>query len=208
MLVPPHLRPHITPSIRRIYLDEPNPHIDKAMPNATALSECARLTAENNALRINGGMWCKRAQLHAAATIGLLHLARAARDQAIKLRREKEELEQNLNVLKRKIEAEEYATQLLVRVRTDERKHSSFRKFSPPSSSKSLPSSSPNIHTSSDPSISIPQDSSRARTETHLPIHTRVPKFSCQTPLGCLTNEEIAILEEPPSKRRRILPES
>ncbi|PBK69209.1 hypothetical protein ARMSODRAFT_886706 [Armillaria solidipes] len=106
-LIPAHLRTHIIPSIRRLYLDEPNPNIDSTMDTPKAVSECARISAENAALRLNCGLWRRRAEVHAAATLGLLNVARIARDNAVQLKQEKDELERRYNVLKRKIDAEE-----------------------------------------------------------------------------------------------------
>lgn len=106
-LIPSHLRTHIIPSIRRLYLDEPNPNIDSSMDTPKAVSECARISAENTALRHNCGLWRRRAEVHAAATLGLLNVARIARDSAVQMKQEKDELERRYNVLKRKIDAEE-----------------------------------------------------------------------------------------------------
>ncbi len=106
-LIPAHLRTHIIPSIRRLYLDEPNPNIDSSMDTPKAVSECARISAENAALRLNCGLWRRRAEVHAAATLGLLNVARIARDSAVQMKQEKDELERRYNVLKRKIDAEE-----------------------------------------------------------------------------------------------------
>ncbi|TFK39702.1 hypothetical protein BDQ12DRAFT_603031 [Crucibulum laeve] len=124
-VVPPHLRPHLTPSIRKVYLD--HPALD-AISTATSASsedseissrstsltppsplaiEAARLRAENSALRTNCNMWRRRAEVHGAATLGLLELTRMARDQAVQIARERDEFQRRCNTLKRKLHDEE-----------------------------------------------------------------------------------------------------
>ncbi|KAF9048340.1 hypothetical protein BDZ89DRAFT_759847 [Hymenopellis radicata] len=110
-LVPDHLRPHVVPHIRRLYLDEPNPQPANNMTTSSPLAESARLSAENASLRFNCDLWRKRAEVHAAATLGLLNIARVARDHALQLKQEKEDLERKYNVLKRKVDADEYVPQ-------------------------------------------------------------------------------------------------
>ncbi|KAJ3743670.1 hypothetical protein DFH05DRAFT_1421484 [Lentinula detonsa] len=106
--IPPPIRPHLVPSIRRLYLGEADvkPLASTTIPSA-AVSECGRLAAENKTLRVNCAVWKRRAELHAAATLGLLNLARLARDCNQHLKNEKDDLQRQCNLLKRKLEAEE-----------------------------------------------------------------------------------------------------
>jgi hypothetical protein len=107
--VPPHLRPHLTPSIRKVYLDLP-PRSDKPEASAsnTAASgvpydlsiELARLHAEKEALRLNCSMWKKRAEVHSSATLGMLELSRVARDQVVQVSRDRDTLQRNYLKLK------------------------------------------------------------------------------------------------------------
>ncbi|THV02529.1 hypothetical protein K435DRAFT_653101 [Dendrothele bispora CBS 962.96] len=105
-LVPQHLRPHIVPCVRRVFLEESTSG-SKTSPPGAAITECGRLTAENTSLRVNCGLWRKRAEVHAAATLGLLNLARLAKEQAEKMKRERDELQKQCQILKRKLDAEE-----------------------------------------------------------------------------------------------------
>lgn len=82
------------------------------MSAPTAVAECARLNTENASLRFNCDLWRKRAEVHAAATLGLLNIARVARDHALQLREEKTELERKYTSLKRKVVTDEYVPQL------------------------------------------------------------------------------------------------
>ncbi|KAJ3876163.1 hypothetical protein F5051DRAFT_412331 [Lentinula edodes] len=106
--IPPPIRPHLVPSIRKLYLGETNTKSwDSATPSSAAVSECGRLAAENKTLRVNCAVWKRRAELHAAATLGLLNLARLARDCNQQLKNERDDFERQCNLLKRKLEAEE-----------------------------------------------------------------------------------------------------
>ncbi|KAJ4474990.1 hypothetical protein J3R30DRAFT_3406155 [Lentinula aciculospora] len=106
--IPPPIRPHLVTSIRKLYMGESNtkPLASAALPSA-AVSECGRLAAENKTLRVNCAVWKRRAELHAAATLGLLNLARLARDCNQHLKDERDDLQRQCNLLKRKLEAEE-----------------------------------------------------------------------------------------------------
>ncbi|KAF8972748.1 hypothetical protein BDZ97DRAFT_1649581 [Flammula alnicola] len=112
-VVPPNLRPFITPSIRRVYLDIQSNKEDGSVesrdtPAASgSSSELSRLRAENHALRTNCAMWRKRAEMHGTANLGLLNFARVVRDQAAHLARERDELQKHCRSLKRKIEDDE-----------------------------------------------------------------------------------------------------
>ncbi|KAI4526759.1 hypothetical protein K525DRAFT_188276 [Schizophyllum commune Loenen D] len=108
-LVPAYLRPHIMPSIRKLYMDSDEKKPAARAENAdTEFIDRARMQAENAALRANCGLWRKRAEVHAAATLGLLSLVRQARDCAIQMKNERDEIAMRYNVLKRKSEDEEY----------------------------------------------------------------------------------------------------
>ncbi|GJE98537.1 RING-type zinc-finger domain-containing protein [Phanerochaete sordida] len=98
-LIPHHLRPHMTPAIRKLNLDFTIP---SPVPGSTPASECDRLRAENASLRSCCEVWRKRAAVHASASLGLVGLARLARDHAIKMRKENCELQQKYISLKRK----------------------------------------------------------------------------------------------------------
>ncbi|KAF5373339.1 hypothetical protein D9615_007386 [Tricholomella constricta] len=71
--------------------------------------ENSRLHAENSALRITCGMWRRRAEVHGAATLGLLGFARTARDEAIKMRRERDDLYKHYNLLREKLPPDEFS---------------------------------------------------------------------------------------------------
>jgi hypothetical protein len=108
-VVPQHLRQHIVPSVRRIFLDEsPSTSTTLATQPRVAVAECGRLTAENTSLRVHCALWRKRAEVHAAATLGLLNLARTANIQAEKMKQERDELQRQCRILKRKLDAEEW----------------------------------------------------------------------------------------------------
>lgn len=97
-LIPTHLRPHLTPAIRKLCLDFTVP---SATPEASPASECDRLRSENASLRACCEIWRKRAAVHAAASLGLVGLARLTRDEVIKCKQEKLEIEAKYNALKR-----------------------------------------------------------------------------------------------------------
>lgn len=111
-VVPPNLRPFVTPNIRKVYLDTPDTADEGSSKDAThstasglaAESELQRLRAENEALRSNCGMWRKRAEMHGTANLGLINFAKMVRDQATILARERDELQTQCRSLKRKIE--------------------------------------------------------------------------------------------------------
>ncbi|TRM57868.1 hypothetical protein BD626DRAFT_513135 [Schizophyllum amplum] len=108
-LVPAYLRPHIMPSIRKLYFDTDEKKPAARVENADVeFIDRARMQAENAALRANCGLWRKRAEVHAAATLGLLGLVRQARDCAIQIKNERDEMARRYNALKRKMEDDEY----------------------------------------------------------------------------------------------------
>ena len=100
--VPRHLRSYITPSVRKLFLEYTIPTSSNA---STSTSECGRLLAENASLKTCCFVWRKRAAVHAAATLGLVGLARLARDYALRMKNEREELEVKYNQLKKEMEA-------------------------------------------------------------------------------------------------------
>lgn len=100
-LLPAHLRQHFTPAIRKLNLDF---SVAGTSTASSSSAECERLRAENASLKSCSEVWRKRAGVHAAATLGLVGLARLARDHALKMKQEKNELEEKYNDLKRKYE--------------------------------------------------------------------------------------------------------
>ncbi|KAF9444867.1 hypothetical protein P691DRAFT_676798 [Macrolepiota fuliginosa MF-IS2] len=98
--VPPQLRPYLTPSIRKVYIDLPSAKSETPGPSTSESSsglaiEVARLRAENDALRHNCFMWRKRAEVHSAATLGLLELSRTAKDQVLHVARQRDMIQNN-----------------------------------------------------------------------------------------------------------------
>ncbi|KAH6915748.1 hypothetical protein BKA70DRAFT_469402 [Coprinopsis sp. MPI-PUGE-AT-0042] len=111
--IPPHLRPFLSAGIRRVYLDgdasvtESNGTEHPSSPTSAShesSDELDRLRAENQTLRSHCVLWRRRAELHGAATLGLLDFARMVRDQATTLARERDELKRQYGSLKRKLE--------------------------------------------------------------------------------------------------------
>jgi hypothetical protein len=69
--------------------------------------EVARLHAENAALRRNCQLWRKRAEAHGSTTLNLLRFATLARDEAVKSRRERDEVHCHYRKLKAKLGSEQ-----------------------------------------------------------------------------------------------------
>ncbi|KAG6811544.1 hypothetical protein H0H92_006897 [Tricholoma furcatifolium] len=69
--------------------------------------ENARLHAENEALKNMCGAWRRRAELHGAATLGLFGFARTARDQALRMRYERDEVYKHYLRLRERLSADE-----------------------------------------------------------------------------------------------------
>jgi hypothetical protein len=105
LVLPSHLRPFITPTIRRVFLDssEESKEPSSSIPPNVA-EELARLRSENLALKSHCTLWKRRAEVHSAATLGLLDLARTVRDQAASLARERDEWARRCHSLKRKLD--------------------------------------------------------------------------------------------------------
>ncbi|RPD58943.1 hypothetical protein L226DRAFT_465555 [Lentinus tigrinus ALCF2SS1-7] len=101
-LVPHHLRSFITPSVRKLFLEYTIPSPGKATTSSN--SECEHLRAENASLKTCCFVWRKRAAVHAAATLGLVGLARLARDYGLRMKKERDEFEEKYNQLKKEVE--------------------------------------------------------------------------------------------------------
>ena len=100
--MPHHLRSHITPSVRKLFLEYTIPAPGK--PSTSNNSEAEHLRAENASLRTCCFVWRKRAAVHAAATLGLVGLARLARDYGLQMKKERDEFEEKYNELKKQME--------------------------------------------------------------------------------------------------------
>jgi hypothetical protein len=105
-MVPPNLRAFVTPSIRRLYIEEKEE--EKDIPIAPSSSDISRLQAENHALRNHCVMWKKRAEIQGSATLNLIKLANTIRDQASHLARERDELQRYCSWLKSKLDGDEF----------------------------------------------------------------------------------------------------
>ncbi|KAH9951080.1 hypothetical protein B0H21DRAFT_351315 [Amylocystis lapponica] len=100
-MVPPHLQHHISPAVRKLHLEYTMPSAIKGLsPSLTA----DQLRADNASLRSCCSVWRKRAAVHATATLGLVGLARLARDSALKMKAERDDLQTRYNELKRRFE--------------------------------------------------------------------------------------------------------
>lgn len=141
--VPPNLRPFITPSVRRLFMDtvpsdgtteiEASTASDGLLPrsgpswpvrdsgplssqglldpssassSSNKASEIARLRAENLALQNHCEMWRKRAEMHGKGNLQLLDFARAMRDQASQIARERNDLEKRCFLLKKTLDGD------------------------------------------------------------------------------------------------------
>jgi hypothetical protein len=103
-MVPPNLRAFVTPSIRRLYIEEKEEGND--MPIASS-SDISHLQAENHALRNHCVMWKRRAETQALANLNLIKLANTIRDQASHLARQRDELQRHCSWLKSKLDNDE-----------------------------------------------------------------------------------------------------
>ncbi|GBE89521.1 hypothetical protein BKA93DRAFT_500477 [Sparassis latifolia] len=149
-LVPPHLRQHVSPAVRKLHLDYTAPHtLQPSSPSSVPNTECDRLRAENAALKATCIVWRKRAAVHATATLGLVGLARLARDSALKMKSERDFLESRYNALKRSFEESQtlstFPPQPDHRVQSafEDLRESSFRPPSPAASDDSYCSDCP-----------------------------------------------------------------
>ncbi|KAG6841236.1 hypothetical protein C0991_000520 [Blastosporella zonata] len=108
--VPSQLRPHLLPSLRRVHLDAliEKPEIPRTVSGSTEIAlENSRLHAENEALKNACGLWRRRAEVHGTATLGLLGFARTARDQALRMRYERDEVYKHYNLLRERLPVNE-----------------------------------------------------------------------------------------------------
>ncbi|KAJ7744177.1 hypothetical protein B0H16DRAFT_995447 [Mycena metata] len=106
--IPPYLRPHILPPIRKVFIDDASPSIASGSgstpaPPASAFAELGRALAEVNALQQQCAAWRKRAESHAMGNGALLGLARAAKDCALRMRAERDAERSQCVLLKRKL---------------------------------------------------------------------------------------------------------
>ncbi|PFH50279.1 hypothetical protein AMATHDRAFT_94993, partial [Amanita thiersii Skay4041] len=104
--VPPPLRPNVLPSVRKLHMSSVSSTpirqgVSGSGDNHDLLVENARLRVENGALQKNCAMWRKRAEAHSSSTLGLLHMVRMARDQAICVAHERDELRKRCDALQR-----------------------------------------------------------------------------------------------------------
>jgi hypothetical protein len=119
LLIPPHLRPFLLSPFRRLYLNVSSPppspsHTlgDLSSPTLSTSGASpededgerviARLEMENAVLRQSCHAWRARSNAHVAAQLGLGALVRLARDQARRLRDERDDLSRKYDTLKRK----------------------------------------------------------------------------------------------------------
>jgi hypothetical protein len=110
LLIPPHLRPHILPPFRRIYLNPPAPILAPPPPDtdhgskltAEVEKAVARLHMENAVLRQSCYAWHARAYAHMTAHFRLSALVRTTRNQARKLNDDRDEIARKYDSLKRK----------------------------------------------------------------------------------------------------------
>jgi hypothetical protein len=76
-------------------------------PDQTDNNDPAHLRAENDTLRAYCVMWRKRVEAHAALTRRMVELARTAKDEVLRVKFERDELQTRYNALKRKQEESE-----------------------------------------------------------------------------------------------------
>ncbi|KAH9995495.1 hypothetical protein BJV77DRAFT_1093578 [Russula vinacea] len=108
--IPPHLRPNVLPSFRRIYLNTPAPSLALAdtgrgsdlAADSGVEKAVARLHMENAVLRQSCYAWHARAHTHMTAHFRLSALMRQARDQARMFMYERDEIARKYESLKRK----------------------------------------------------------------------------------------------------------
>jgi hypothetical protein len=108
-MVPPNLRPFVTPSIRRLYIesDSPDEEGGNDTPITSTSSEISRLQAENQALRNRCDTWRRGAEIQESANLNLIKLVHTVGDQVSHLARKRDELERHCFLLKRKLDGDE-----------------------------------------------------------------------------------------------------
>ena len=104
--MPHHLQPHVSPAVRKLHLEysAPSPPSTPSKTGDSSTAECERLRAEIASLKACSVVWRKRAAVHAAATLGVIGLARMARDTAVKMKSERDDLEAKYLALQKKFE--------------------------------------------------------------------------------------------------------
>ncbi|KAJ7703453.1 hypothetical protein B0H16DRAFT_1638719 [Mycena metata] len=108
-LIPPYLRPHIQPPLRKVFFNDDPPPAPVAAPipmASTAVpapADLGRLLAEVTLLREHCVTWRRRAEVHAAGNTTLLNLTRAAKDCALRMRAERDSERTHCVLLKRKL---------------------------------------------------------------------------------------------------------
>ena len=100
-MVPPNLRAFVTPSIRRLYIEEKEDGNDTPIPSSS--SDISRLQAENSVLRNNCAIWQRRAEIQGSANLNLIKLANTVRDQASHIAHQRDELQKYCSWLKSKL---------------------------------------------------------------------------------------------------------
>ncbi|KAK2464027.1 hypothetical protein APHAL10511_003971 [Amanita phalloides] len=102
--VPPQLRAHLLPSIRKLQLSGPSAAAQAPAASGSDLqTENARLRAEKAALQKNCAMWRKRAEAHSSSTLGLLQMMRMTQDQAVLVACQRDELRRKCDILQRRL---------------------------------------------------------------------------------------------------------
>lgn len=98
--VPDDLRHHICPSIRPLHLSPSN------SDSIAAVDSQPRHKAEITSLRAQRDELQRRLDASSAATVGISHLARLARDYAVRMKIERDTLERKYHSLKRRVTEE------------------------------------------------------------------------------------------------------
>lgn len=127
LLIPPHLRPYVLSPFRRIYLNPPTPILTSPdadrTSNLTAEAEkaIARLHMENATLRQSCYASHAHAHAHMAAHFQLSALVRTTRDQARKLKDDRNKIARKYESLKRKFS--DVSRNLEHETKTDQEEH-------------------------------------------------------------------------------------
>lgn len=97
--VPDDLRPHLYPSIRPL-------HLDPSSSGTIATDSVPRHKAEAILLRAQRDELQRRLNASTAATVGISHLARLARDYGLRMKIERDTLQRKYHSLKRRVTEE------------------------------------------------------------------------------------------------------
>jgi hypothetical protein len=112
-LVPNELRAHILPAVRKVFLEPlrnpqkcllpttTSPVAEQQAQAGTGVPSAPPLECNEARLRSQRNEWRSRAQMHAAATLGLVGLARLARDHALRMQSERDQMQRRYLELKR-----------------------------------------------------------------------------------------------------------